>query len=656
MGDACWGLGEQADALAAFARSFPLQRGDTPVAGMLAAVHLGAGRPAAAARIGRRGLALSPGEAACWMAVCHGASLLGRAGEALVSSARALAIAAGEPAYQHVQARLLLSLGRPDAALQRLAAAHALAPADPLVLKDLSGVLLSLGAYVPAGAGLRRALALTAADADVLANLGALSAAEGRRDAAARQYARAVAVNPDHAEARWKAAVVAAPFVPAEPDPFGFRQVFQHQLDVLERLAGIRPDAHEIVGRCSSFSLAYVEDNNSDLLGRHGALCARLMAGWQAAQGIAAARPLRTGPLRVGIASAHMRVHSVWQALVKGWFRHLDRDRFALHGFHLGMQRDGETEWAEARSAVFVHGPKDLRQWAEAIAGSALDVLIYPEIGMDPLTVKLASLRLAPRQMASWGHPETTGLPTIDGYLTAEDLEPADAAAAYAETLIRLPRLGCCYAAFDVRPAAPDLAALGLGRDLPTLLCPGAPLKYGPRSDRVLADIATRVGPSQFVFFASPRDPAPSAALEGRVRDAFRRRGLDDGAHIRFVPWQPLDVFYGLMRAADVFLDTIGFSGFNTAMQAVECGLPIVAFEGRFLRGRLASGIMKRIGLGELVAGDDDAYAAVAARLLREPSWRQDVRRRMRAAAPALVDDVGVVRALERVLLEGARA
>ena len=62
---------------------------------------------------------------------------------------------------------------------------------------------------------------------------------------------------------------------------------------------------------------------------------------------------------------------------------------------------------------------------------------------MDATTAKLAALRLAPVQAASWGHPETSGLPTIDYYLSAQALEPADAQENYTEKLVALPNLGC---------------------------------------------------------------------------------------------------------------------------------------------------------------------------------------------------------------------
>jgi predicted O-linked N-acetylglucosamine transferase (SPINDLY family) len=63
------------------------------------------------------------------------------------------------------------------------------------------------------------------------------------------------------------------------------------------------------------------------------------------------------------------------------------------------------------------------------------------------------------------------------------------------------------------------------------------------------------------------------------------------------------------MKRADVFLDTIGFSGFNTAMQAAECALPIVTREGRFMRGRLASGMLRSMGMSDLVAADEKAMS-----------------------------------------------
>jgi predicted O-linked N-acetylglucosamine transferase (SPINDLY family) len=104
------------------------------------------------------------------------------------------------------------------------------------------------------------------------------------------------------------------------------------------------------------------------------------------------------------------------------------------------------------------------------------------------------------------------------------------------------------------------------------------------------------------------------------------------------------------MRRADVFLDPIGFSGFNTAIQAVECGLPIVTREGRFMRGRLASGILDRMGLSDLVARNEEDYIEFAVKLASDAAYRQEVRARMEQARPILYNDLEPVRALEAFL------
>ena len=130
----------------------------------------------------------------------------------------------------------------------------------------------------------------------------------------------------------------------------------------------------------------------------------------------------------------------------------------------------------------------------------------------------------------------------------------------------------------------------------PLLLCAGTPYKYAPRYDGVLVAIARELGRCQFVFFSRGQD-AQTAKLRRRLGSAFADAGLAFDDFAVWVPWQPRREFYGLLGRCDVYLDTIGYSGFNTAMQAIECTLPIVTCEGRFQRGKLASGILNRIGL-----------------------------------------------------------
>ena len=284
------------------------------------------------------------------------------------------------------------------------------------------------------------------------------------------------------------------------------------------------------------------------------------MKDWQDTQTFAGSGVTPGGALRVGIVSAHVRDHSVWTTIVKGWLQNIDRDRFELHLFHVGSKQDDETAWARSRSASFEHGAKGLRQWVDVILAKRPDVLIYPEIGMDSMTVKLASLRLAPVQAVAWGHPETSGLPTMDYYLSAAALEPPNAQENYTERLVAFPRLGCCYTPSPVTGADPDFAALGLDPDAPVLLCPGTPFKYAPQHDAVFIDIARKLGRCQFVFFVYERRDL-SEKFRQRLMFNFTQAGLAFEDYCVFIPWQDRAAFHGLMKRADVFWIPSDFPG-----------------------------------------------------------------------------------------------
>ncbi len=73
---------------------------------------------------------------------------------------------------------------------------------------------------------------------------------------------------------------------------------------------------------------------------------------------------------------------------------------------------------------------------------------------------------------------------------------------------------------------------------------------------------------------AAAQSRSPSGCRQ-RLRESFRRAGVDFERRVTFLPWQPAGAFRALLRRADLYLDTLGFSGFNTALQALECGLPV---------------------------------------------------------------------------------
>lgn len=549
---------------------------------------------------------------------------------------------------------LLKDRGKPDEAEQELQRAVELKPDLGPACFNLAMIFLERSWWSQAAELLRRSLAAEPAQADAQYWLGNALMGLGNASGARVAYLAATRLQPNFVQARWGQVMAQLPAVPMDEEEA--RQAVTAFASELGKAATWfrshrAVKGYPAVGAQKPFYLAYIDGNHREILAAYGALCSELMATW-AKQADIAPVPAGSGApkCRVGIVSAHVHSHSVWHALLRGWVEHLDRDRFDLNLFYTGSKQDAETQWAARQVAYFQQGNRDWTDWAKIISDRRLDILIYPEVGLHPTSTRLSALRLAPVQLVSWGHPLTTGLPTIDGYISAEAFEPQGSAAHYTEKLLALPRLGCCYQPFGTRPSKLDFLSWDIGSEDRILLCAGTPHKYAPANDRVLVELARRCQPCKLIFFRGAEEGL-AALLEERLQKAFASAGLSYDESVRFIPWQPQAAFFALLDRADVYLDTIGFSGFNTAMQAIERGTPVVAYEGRYMRGRFASGILRQLGLEEWVATSVDQYVSLVERILLDEDLRRSVRRQISERRLQLFDDREAVTALGDTLL-----
>ena len=473
---------------------------------------------------------------------------------------------------------------------------------------------------------------------------------------AKKSYLKALELNPDYCEAKWNSVVVNIPQICVSNDELqSSRDTFANELKQLDEwfASSKMNDAYKAVGIRQPFYLAYQELNNKMLLSQYGRLSNRLMTHWQDSNNIKPTIFSTNGKIKIGIVNAHIRNHSVWHAITKGLLFNIDANKFDVHVFNLGSSNDAETKSAKIKATTFTENQPSLEKWVSAILEKKIEVLIYPEVGMDQLTFQLASLRLAPLQLVTWGHPETTGLPTIDYYLSAKLFEDSHAQENYTEKLLALPNLGCAYSNLTIIPSAPDIGKLGIDNNYPILLYPGTLQKYAPQYDYLFIEIVKRLGKCTLVFFTSTKDRA--CVLRERLRKVFVEAELNLDDYVIFIPWLNQADFYGLMQRSDVFLDSIGFSGFNTAMQAIDCALPIVTREGQFMRGRLASGILKRMGMSELIANTEEEYITLVVRLVEDKRYRQEIAKKLQENKVILYNDLEPIQALERFLLHKCR-
>jgi len=414
-----------------------------------------------------------------------------------------------------------------------------------------------------------------------------------------------------------------------------------------------RERARGLIGSLQPFFLAYQGENNRGLQSMYGDLVVRVQSAcfpeWAGKR--PSRPPIKSGePIRVGILSGFFCRHSNWKIPIKGWVENLNREEFQLYGYHTGWTNDEQTEIAKKSFYRFAEKLPTLEDWLRRITGDRLHVLIIPEVGMDAMTPRLAAFRLAPVQCASWGHPDTTGVPTIDYYLSSDLMEPENGQDHYCEKLVRLPNLSIYYEPLDTPAASVDRAHFGLRADRPLFICTQSLVKYLPRYDEVFPRIAMETGACQFAFIGYQRSSTIEKQFLRRLETAFSRFDLRMEDYVKMVPHLDAARYRAFNQLADVFLDSIGWSGCNSTLEALACDLPVVTMPSELMRGRHTHAILKMMNLSDTEGSNVDEYVAIATRLAKDPNWRKEISEKIARNRHLAYRDMECIRGLEEFI------
>ncbi len=401
------------------------------------------------------------------------------------------------------------------------------------------------------------------------------------------------------------------------------------------------------IGRWTNFLLAYQGYNDLELQKKYGQFIYRIMAAkypeW--VKELPINHFNQDDKIRVGYVSGFLQFHSAARWAL-GWIKYATKEKFEVYCYYIGREPDFITEQFQQKSDVFYHIPQNLEKVCQQIIADKLHILVYTDLGMLPQATLMAGLRLAPVQCTSWGNTVTSGLPTIDYYLSNELMEPENAESHYSEQLIRLPNIGMSYPKPIIPKATKNRSDFQLKNDAIIYLSCQSLFKYLPQYDYIFAAIVSQVPQAQIVFISY---------LSDHVKDQFRRRlqrafasvGLNSEDYCVMVPPQDWDSYCNLNLVSDIFLDTFSWSGGNSTFEAIACNLPVVTSPGEFMRGRNSYGILKMLGVTETIAKDADEYIKIAVRLGLDRNWRESIVEKIKHRHSYLYEDRTCVAALE---------
>jgi predicted O-linked N-acetylglucosamine transferase (SPINDLY family) len=598
----------------------------------------------------RHAIALKPAYAEAFNNLGNALNEQGRSEEAMACFRQALALRPDFAEACNNLGTVLKDLGMLDEAKAHYRQALALKPAFAAALNNLGAILNEQGQLEEAIACYNQALALKSVPAEVCVNLGNALKEQGKRKEAEAAYRRALEIQP-HDAVRVLIASVLPVIADSKEHLLDARRCFTEGItELLHRKLTIEDPVRQV--GTTNFYLAYQGLDDREIQQTVSRLYEQACPSldYRAAHCQTAPPASAGGKIKVGFISRLIGNQTITRALMSGIIEKLSRRTFAVSVFSFPHARNADCEQVSRCADHVVVLPPVLDAARDRIAREQLDILCYVDIGMDPLTYFLAFSRLAPVQCATWQHPVTTGIRTIDYFISSENLEPESADTHYSERLVRLKHMPTYYSRPTLPSPLKSRRELGVDGGKTLYLCPQSLYKLHPDFDEVIAGVL-RADQHGRVFLINGIQQHWTELLVRR----FQKTIPDVVERIHFLPRLTSPDFHCLLAGADVILDPLYWSGGITTLDALAFGTPIVTLPSAMMRGRVTYGCYTHMGVLDCVATTKKDYVKRAVRMGTDSSYRERIKAKILANNHVLYENIEAVREIERFFLQATK-
>jgi predicted O-linked N-acetylglucosamine transferase (SPINDLY family) len=317
-------------------------------------------------------------------------------------------------------------------------------------------------------------------------------------------------------------------------------------------------------------------------------------------------------PLKIGYLSPDLRQHVVGHNFLPV-LEHRNRERFSVVCYHIGEQADDLSRRIAALSDDWrhIHGAAD-DEVAAAIRQDHVDILVDLSGHTSKTQPLVFARKPAPVQVSWLGYFDTTGLATMDWFITDPYSSPPNQTQYFSERLYRMPHTRLYYHPYPDMPQVGELPAKRNG--YVTFGCLNNLAKINTQVLDLWAQILTASPTSRLLIQTLAL--CDKLNLE-RFRNLCMERGVDpDRLELR--PATPLEKFAQTYQEIDIALDPFPFCGGFTSFDALWMGVPVVTLEQQRLVGRQTLSMLMNLGLPELIARTKSDYVAIALGLSRD--------------------------------------
>ena len=263
------------------------------------------------------------------------------------------------------------------------------------------------------------------------------------------------------------------------------------------------------------------------------------------------------------------------------------------------------VKFKHAKPGELVNKIKDLKP----------DVIYYPSIGMRFSSIVLSTLRLAPIQVMTFGHPATTMSEAMDYVILPEDLMRNENT--FSEKVMLRPTKPYFTHRTDAEAIKPDIR---LQPETVRIAVPAWSRKITPaflNTCRRIRDLAQNK--VEFWLF-------PNGA--GALHQALVRRYSEIMPHDKVLPRKAYNHYIADLNQCDIFLSSFPFGATNGLVDAALQGLPIVNMTGDEAHTANDSSLVSALNQPDwLTTQSEDEYVKAVVRLVDDHGLRVQVSR-----------------------------
>lgn len=531
-------------------------------------------------------------------------------------------------------ASVLLKKREPARSIGVLEALLAVAPDDATALSLLAKAMLEQGRLDEAASAAQRAAALAPDDAYIVAQSGRVFERLGQLEDTIRCLDRAALLAPTDADIQNSLAVAYLNLA----DPVSAIRCFRRALE-------LRPTFKEAHSNLL-MALHHIPDMDPLLVVAEHIQWAATHANVPAV----AVRDLRNSRiagrrLRIGYCSPRFGGGPLERFFLPLLRAH-DRRGFEVVCFAFSDVYDAATrKMIDAADAWEWCAALDDNALADLMRRREIDILV-DLVGHCPGNrLGAFARRGAPIQMTWMDYVDTTGLPTMDYFVTDAKHTPAGGTQRFTESLVELSGTRFCYRPADDLPAVrSDKPATG---DAVTFGCFNRLSKITSRTVELWSRVLRSVPQSRLLLKATA---FASNETRADVTRRFAAHGVGaDQLDLRPTSDEPR--MFAEYNEVDIVLDPLPYSGCTTTCDALSMGVPVVTRQGSNFAGRHATSLLSAAGFASWVTDDDDAFVRLATDLARSVTRDDCSRARIRAqfAASPVCDVMQFAAKLERM-------